>query len=108
MKDQLKLFGISLVSHHPNPNALGQSSTPKILQPGSMNTNTERDRMPRMTYHGIPNLLGSGFSVSLIGSSCFSSEVMGAPESRKPRLQREQQHACRYALACQCVDDHES
>src|ERR1035438_681861 len=68
-------FGSSLVSHQPKPSALGQSSTAKILHPGSINTSTDKDRMPTMTYHGIPNLLGSGFNVSLMGSSCFSPDI---------------------------------
>ena len=61
--------------------------------------------MPRITYQGTPNLLGSGFNVSLIGSSFFSSKVINAPDSRKPRLLRyRQQHADRHVMTCQGIN----
>src|SRR5579871_5807222 len=68
-------FGSSFVSHQPKPSALGQSRAAKILHPGNINTSTDKDKMPTMTYHGIPNLPGSGFSVSLMGSRRFSPDI---------------------------------
>ena len=76
-------FGLSFVSHQPKPNAIGQSSAPADLAARYNKTATARLSTQRITYHGMPNLGGSGLRVSLIGSSCSSSEFMSSARLAK-------------------------